>query len=325
MAKRPHTGSKLEPIEARFTPAQALDANALELFARVVEAGSFAAAARKLGQTRAAVSRRIAAIEAQVGQPLLARTTRSLGLTETGRRLAQRARAVFDAAEAARGALRASRAGLAGRLRITTAPSVGRHLLAPLLAEFRAQHPGVSYELLFTLRRVDLLREGVDIAFRMTREPPQDWVAKPLLRLRVSAYARPDRWTPLAQPRELEALPLLLLQAARETPPRLRWMSRDASAPAQTAVAQQVAAYGDDIDSLVALACAGAGVVLALEHDVQHLVAAGELVDLLPAWQLPVPEAEWLQALTLPQPLVPEAAQALVRFVALRLAAPAVG
>ncbi len=53
----------------------------------------------------------------------------------------------------------------------------------------------------------------------------------------------------------------------------------------------------------------------------RYPVSVGELVDLLPAWQLPVPEAEWLQALTLPQPLVPEAAQALVRFVALRLAA----
>jgi DNA-binding transcriptional LysR family regulator len=120
-----HTASKKEPIELprRFmAQALALDANALELFARVVQAGSFAAAARRLGQTRAAVSRRIAAIEAQIGQPLLVRSTRSLALTEAGRRLAQRARAVLDAADAARGALRASKAGLAGRLRIT-APS----------------------------------------------------------------------------------------------------------------------------------------------------------------------------------------------------------
>jgi molybdenum-dependent DNA-binding transcriptional regulator ModE len=128
--------------QRRRSAALALDANALELFARVAAAGSFAEAARRLGQTRAAVSRRIAAIEALAGQPLMARTTRSLGLTEAGRRLAQRARAVQEAADAARGALRASRAGLAGRLRVTAAPSFGRAVLAPLLARFRERHPG---------------------------------------------------------------------------------------------------------------------------------------------------------------------------------------
>ena len=66
---------------------EALDANALELFARIAQAGSFAQAARDLGLTRAAISRRIAAIESAVGLALFARSTRSLGLTEAGRRL----------------------------------------------------------------------------------------------------------------------------------------------------------------------------------------------------------------------------------------------
>lgn len=322
-----HSGSKKETISApRFQPpALQLDANALELFARVVQAGSFAAAARRLGQTRAAVSRRIAAIEAQIGQPLLARTTRSLALTEAGRRLAQRARAVHEAADAARGALRASKAGLAGRLRITALAQFGRAELLPLVAEFGAAHPGLRFELLFTDRRIDLLREGVDVAFRLTRRPPEDFVARPLLPVRIGAFGRPGLLPRLDDPQALADAPLLLPGASRDEALRLRWLPRQASAagaPADGQVDVQGQVFSDDLDSLVALAQAGCGVVLAPDYAVRRLLASGQLVDLLPSWQLPIPEGDCIQALTLPAPLAPDSARAFVRFVTARLGQP---
>lgn len=164
-----------------------MDANALELFARIAQAGSFAQAARDLGLTRAAISRRIAAIENAVGLALFARSTRSLALTEAGRRLHARARAVRDAAESARLALRHTRDQLDGTIRISATASFGRHVLAPLLAGFQALHPAVRYELFFTDRRVDLLREGLDIAFRVTSKPPEAWVASVRVRSRLPA------------------------------------------------------------------------------------------------------------------------------------------
>lgn len=298
--------------------ASALDANALELFARVVQAGSFAAAARRLGQTRAAVSRRIAAIEALIGQPLMVRSTRSLALTEAGRRVAQRARAVLEAADAARGALRASRAGLAGRLRITAPAQFGASVLLPLVAEFGAAHPGLRFELLFTDRRIDLLREGIDVGFRLTRRPPEDFVAQPLLRVRVGAYARPGLLPPLDSPLRLAGAPLLLLGASRDDPVTLRWMPCDAAgAPVHVEAGGQV--YSDDLGSLVGLALAGCGVVLAPDYSVRLLLSGGRLIDLLPGWQLPIPEGDTIQALTLPMPMAPENARAFVRFVAKRL------
>ncbi|WP_374657860.1 LysR family transcriptional regulator [Inhella sp.] len=306
------------------TQGSPLDANALELFARVVQAGSFAAAARRLGQTRAAVSRRIAAIEAQIGQPLLARTTRSLALTEAGRRLAQRARAVLEAADAARGALRASKAGLAGRLRITALSQFGRNELLPLVAEFGAAHPGLRFELLFTDRRIDLLREGVDLAFRLTRKPPEDFVARPLLPVRIKAYARPGLLPLLDEPRALADAPLLLLGASRDELLRLRWLPSDPSgglAASDGLVDVQGQVFSDDLDSLVGLALAGCGVVLAPDYSVRRQLAAGDLVDVLPRWQLPIPEGDCIQALTLPTPLAPESARAFVKFVAARLGA----
>ncbi len=171
-----------------------LDANALDLFARIVAAGRFAQAARGLGLTRAAVSRRVGAIEAALGQPLFARTTRALGLTEAGRALAAKARAVADATDAARMGFRArtpGSSGFGGTLRVTSVPTFGQSVLAPLLARFMALHPALRLELSLTNRRVDLLREDVDVAFRITRRPPDDWVARPLMRFPLRAWARP--------------------------------------------------------------------------------------------------------------------------------------
>lgn len=315
-----HTGSQRESIDRPRAVPQTLplDANALELFARVVQAGSFAAAARRLGQTRAAVSRRIAAIEAQIGQPLLARTTRALALTDAGRRLSQSARVVLEAADAARGALRASRAGLAGRLRMTAPTQFGPHVLLPLVAEFGAEHPGLRFELLFTDRRIDLVREGIDVAFRLTRRPPEHFVAQPLLPVRVGAYARPGLYPWLDGPARLAEAPLFLLGASRDDPVPLRWMPVDpANAPVQVDVEGQV--FSDDMGSLVGLAVAGCGVVLAPDYAVRHLVRGGQLVDLLPGWHLPIPEGDTIQALTLPRPMAPEHARAFVRFVAERV------
>lgn len=309
------SASKRESI-ARFAAPVLLDANDLELFARVVQAGSFAAAARRLGQTRAAVSRRVAAMELQIGQPLLARTTRSLGLTEAGRRLASRASAVLEAADAARGALRATQAGLAGRLRITATPSFGRFVLVPLLAAFRRQHPEVQVELLFTDRRIDLLREGVDLAFRITRQPPPDWVARALLPFRVGAYAHPSVADALPGPEGLAELPALLLGAARDERMPLIW-TRDGQS---CRVEVRGVAFSEDLDSLIGLALAADGVVLAPDYAVRDHVQAGRLRELLPGWQLPIAEGDTVQALSLPFSVAPASARELVKFVAERLA-----
>lgn len=296
--------------ERRRSALATLDANALELFARVVAAGSFAEAARRLGQTRAAVSRRIAAIEAQAGVPLLVRTTRSLGLTEAGRRLAGHARAVQDAADAARGSVRSGRAALQGQLRITALPSFGRAVLAPLLARFQARHPGLRLELLFTERRVDLLREGVDVAFRITRKPPPDWLAQPVLALRVGAYAAAGT-PPLAAPAALAQRRCLVLGSAVDSMPLL-WLHDDG---ASARVEISPAVCGDELDSLIALARAGGGVVFAPDFGVREDLAAGRLVDALPGWRLPVAEGDLVQALTLPLATAPRSARELVRFV----------
>lgn len=296
----------------RTVTEAALDANALELFARIAAAGSFAAAARELGLTRAAVSRRIAAIEAAVGLALFARSTRSLGLTEAGRRLHARAKLVREAAEGARLALRSTRDQLGGTLRISATPSFGRHVLAPLLARFQALHPALRYELFFTDRRVDLLREGLDLAFRITARPPEDWVAQPVRHFAVRAYGLPPL---LGDPQALPQRPLLLL-GQHEEPLASHWL-HDEDAGRRESLMLQACTWGSDIESLLAMARAGAGVVMAPDF----CVPPGDvLVDLLPGWRLTVAEGEWVQALTLPAPAASETARAFVGFVKAELA-----
>lgn len=310
------------PAPARIRIAQRrdlpLDANALELFAHIVAAGSFAQAARDLGQTRAAVSRRVALIEAALGQPLFARTTRALGLTETGRRLAAQARAVAEAAAAARQGLRApgSGTGLGGTLRVTAVPTFGHNVLAPLLARFQALHPALRLELSCTHRRIDLLREEVDVAFRFTRRPPQDWVARALCPVAVRAYAAPRAGLPLAGPEALATQALLVLGPPADSV-ALRWLHDDGRAHAMDVAP---ACVGDEMATLVAMACHGRGIVFAPDFSVQRELSAGALLDLLPGWRLHLPEGDTVYALTLPHPSAPAAARALVQFVAEALA-----
>lgn len=294
---------------------QALDANALELFARIAQAGSFARAARELGLTRAAVSRRVAAIEGAVGLALFARSTRSLSLTEAGRRLLARARTVHEAAEGARLALRSERDQLGGTLRISAAPVFGVHVLAPLLARFQRLHPALRYELLFNYRRVDLLREGVDLAFRATARPPEDWVAQPVLRYAVRVYGRAGRAL-LEGPQDLAALPCLLV-GQHEEPTDARWLHESGASHEMTL---RASAWGNDLDALLQMARHGEGVVVSPDFCVGP---EDGLVDLLPGWHLQISEGEFIQALTLPMPAGSETARALVRFVREALASQA--
>lgn len=311
-----HSVNVMEPKKPQHPtvqPGQALDADALELFARVARAGSFSLAAQQVGQTRAAVSRRIASMEQRTGQTLFLRTTRSLALTATGRRLLPHAMAVLDAAAQARGTLTSVRAGLAGSLRITSLPSFGTTVLPSLLLKFRELHPEVNYDLLLSDRRVDLLREGVDIAFRVTSKPPPDWVARPYLHFYVGAWCAPGQWEPLQHPDQLTPMPLLLLGPVSSNP-EMHWVRRDGGASAICPRAP-AAVQSDDLTVLVRLAEGGMGVVLAPSYCVQDAVAAGRLVELLPGWNLNIRQGNAVQLLTLPRPQLGAVARAFAKFV----------
>jgi DNA-binding transcriptional LysR family regulator len=153
----------------------------IEEFVAAVEAGSFALAAQRLHVTRSAVAKSIARLEARLGTRLFLRTTRSQSLTEEGHGYYERCRralAELDAAEAMTDAARSTAAGL---VRLSMPAMLGRLRVGPLLLALAQRHPGLSLELSFNDRRVDLAEEGLDLAIRSGELPDTaDLVARPV-------------------------------------------------------------------------------------------------------------------------------------------------
>jgi DNA-binding transcriptional LysR family regulator len=141
--------------------------HAMELFVRVVETGSFSAAARDLRMGQPAVSKTIASLETRLGVRLLARTSRRLSPTEAGEAFYERARRTLAEADEAETAARGLGSGLEGRLRVCAPVTFGRLHVAPKLGAFLDAHPKLRLEVIMDDRRIDLLEENIDIALRL--------------------------------------------------------------------------------------------------------------------------------------------------------------
>lgn len=164
---------------------------AMATFVRIVDGGSLTAAADAAGTSLTSVVRSLAALEKSLGTRLLNRTTRRLSLTTEGRDYAERCRQILAAVDEADAALNEQRGALQGRLVLTAPVTFGGMHVAPLVASFLKQHPGLSVELLLLDRVVDLLEEGVDLAVRIGPLPDSSLVAVPLGQVRRVCCASP--------------------------------------------------------------------------------------------------------------------------------------
>ncbi|MEN0105102.1 MAG: LysR family transcriptional regulator [Pseudomonas sp.] len=153
----------------------------LEVFVRAVDSGSISAAARSLELTPAAASTALKRLEQQVGTRLLARSTRSLRLTEEGRRYLASVRIALAALAEGAEAIAEQYEGLSGVLQVSAPSDFGRHALLPWLDEFKRLHPRLQVHLLLNDRHADLYREPVDIALRFGVPSDSAMVALPIL------------------------------------------------------------------------------------------------------------------------------------------------
>jgi DNA-binding transcriptional LysR family regulator len=140
---------------------------AMETFVRVVEAGSFSAAAQLLNVGQPAVSKSVAQLEDRLGVRLLIRSTRGLTPTEAGQNFYERARRVVEEADEAEQAARGTGGGLTGRLRVSAATTFASLRVLPRLPEFMAAHPELAIDLVLDDRVIDLVEAGIDVALRM--------------------------------------------------------------------------------------------------------------------------------------------------------------
>ena len=161
------------------------------MFLMVVETGSFARAATRLGTGSGQASKLVQKLEAELGVKLLNRTTRALALTEAGQLFAERLRGVVEAIDDTVAELQSAAVVPRGRLRLTAPLSFGTIRLAPLLARFAAAFPEIALEVQFTDRIVNLVEEGFDAAIRVGLVTDATLKARKLCEARIITVASP--------------------------------------------------------------------------------------------------------------------------------------
>jgi len=271
---------------------ESIAANDLLLFNHVAREGSFTRAAERLRMPKSTVSRRLAALEQQLGERLLLRTTRKLTLTDFGHGVLEHARQVADSLEAAAALAQHRQLEPSGRLRVSMPADFANLILAPLLARFVARYPAVQIEVDLSPRRVDLIGENFDLAIRMGALTDDATLAARRMALFSSgAYAAPAYLKRQGTPRHPDDLlthaGLHLL--GRDGQPMQWVLSRAADFWSGLPLTRAVA---NSPELLVNLACAGSGITIVSDHYVQARVAAGQLVRVLPDWDAP-PTPAW--------------------------------
>lgn len=165
---------------------------AMATLVRVVETGSFSAAARQLNVGQPAVSKTIAQLEGRLQVSLLIRSTHGLTPTEAGLRFYERAKAALREADEAELAARGAGAGLSGCLRVSAATTFARLYILPLLPRFLDDHPDLEIDVILDDRVIDLIAEGIDVSLRMGNLPDSAAVARKLATGGRSVFATPN-------------------------------------------------------------------------------------------------------------------------------------
>ncbi|AUX46419.1 LysR family transcriptional regulator [Sorangium cellulosum] len=259
-----------------------VDLESLKIFVKVAELGSFTRAGEHLGMPKARVSLRLKALEAELGTRLLQRTTRVVRLTPDGEELLPRARRLALEADEIGGMFQAARA-LRGRVRIDLPVNFARDIIIPRLPELLARHPGLEVLISTTDRRVEPLREGFDCVLRIGDPGDPGLVGRRLGVLRMINCASPSYLREHGTPRRIEDLDRHLVVHYSSTlgaeAPSFEYPCDGGyrERPMRSVVTVNSA------DAYRAACIAGLGIIQAPRTGMLASIAAGALVEVLPA------------------------------------------
>ena len=268
--------------------------DALKVFCAVVDSGGFSRAAARLGISTSSVTHQIGQLETHFGVRLLNRTTRSMSLTDEGRRCVEQARrllAEMDDLESGLGdTLQAPR----GSLRVDMPGILAQRYVAPALPRFLAAYPELSVRLTASDRLIDMVEEGVDVMLRIGELPDSALVGRSIFKNRYICCAAPDFVTRHGKPQhpdDLESLPCLnfVYPKARQLRP---WTFQQDGQPFTASPRGAVAM--DHVDSLIEMAVQGGGVIQHLSVSLLAPLHSGALAPLLEAWQADGPDVSVL-------------------------------
>lgn len=256
-----------------------VDLNALAIFAKVVEAGSFTGGAKVLGLPKGSVSRKVSGLEAALGVRLLHRTTRKLSLTETGRSYYEQCREGLAALDAANRLVNASQAEPRGTVRISAPADFGDGGLGDWVETFLDRYPEVRVELVLSDRYVDLIEQRIDVAFRTGRLSDSSFIARKLAPTRRVLCASPTYLARHGTPATLDDLAdhkaVVYGGAASGTVWRLSGPDGEASVPVNARIA------ADNMNFVRRAALAGLGIALLPEAFARADFSAGDLTSVL--------------------------------------------
>jgi DNA-binding transcriptional LysR family regulator len=257
-----------------------MDLNELLVFTRVVQAGSFTAAARLPKMPKSSVSRKVSDLEERIGARLLHRTTRKLGLTDAGRMYFERAAPIVSDIEQVDQAVSEFQTSPRGLLRVTAPLSFA--LLGPMVASFLEQHSEVQIELVCTDRVVNLVEEGFEVGVRAGRLVDSTLVARRLGAMRQVLVAAPGylkRQPRLKSPADLEKHACITFGSA---PTPTLWSLHSGEKKVDVRIAARLST--NDMDLMLDSARAGIGVALLSDHLLAADLRAGILKRVLPDW-----------------------------------------
>lgn len=254
------------------------------VLAAVIEAGTLVRAAEALGITASGVSRAVSRLEARVGVRLLERTTRSLTLTDEGRRFYERVGPHLSGIEEAAIEASGSAGIVRGRLRVNIDPFFSRVVLAAEVAKFLARYPEVSLELIMRDAVGDLVADGFDLALRFGEPPSGTFVARKLIETRVLTVASPAYIAAHGRPRHPSDVAghacIDFYDAANARP--YDWEFRKGREVLPVKIAARLLV--SDSGTMLGACEAGAGIAQILALGTRHLIDSGALVELFPEW-----------------------------------------
>ncbi len=289
---------------------------AMRIFMRVAETGSFSAVAQQLGVARSVVTRQVAALEAQLGAKLMIRSTRRLALTSAGTAYLEKCRVILNLLDAAETDVAQERAIARGNIRIGLPLSYGLKRLAPLLLEFAEAQPEVSLEMDYTDRRLDLIEEGFDLSIRITSRLGPGDVVRRLGSCRLMVVASPNYLARHGQPRRPSELGGHECLCYTGDPNPSHWSFTVGNRVESVFVRSRLTANNGDV--LADAAARGLGVALQPDFIAEPYLADGRLEHILRDF---APPELGVYAVLPGGRHMPYRVRALIEFLSARLAA----
>ena len=285
----------------------------MQVFIRVVDAGGISRAADQLGIAKSAVSRRLAELEKRLGARLINRTTRSSSLSDVGQAFYDRASKVVDDVAELNTLTSDATSTLAGTINLAVPLSFGLCHLSPAIDTFLKQHPEVNVNIDFSDRQVDLVEEGLDLAFRIADLKDSSLMARKISPIRLLLCASPDYLKTHGIPTtpvELRSHHLLHYNISGSS----SWKLKDATGK-QHLVKIPTKIMANNGDFLVDMAVAGHGIIATPTFISWKAIARGDLLAIMSDYKLPEPDAYAVYPQTR---YLSQRARALIDFLVVR-------